>query len=385
MLPAETIAWPLLAKTVLIQSQWPELYQVWRQFPTLIQTLEEECARRPMTDQEMILKRPLESPAERSPESTSKREQDRATAQAGAPVEGGVLAPFLNKRQEYAQLFDLLAFPEEAGEGRLRARFSGLDRATLRAYLGLAGAAEQEARPVEVQFPADLLSDLQTGDPVKLREALARTQELEADPNGPAHLGLKRSLLQVAHNSELPAAARANAADSLDELGWQPNDLYQFVHIPAQTELKPPLKEFWIGKYPVTNIQYERFLKAENFTDESLWTGFPKYGKDSQPIPGEDWGDKPWIWLQEALNDSERSPDGKIAYPRYWHDPRFGIARKTVPVVGVTWYEAMAYCRWLARNWGDLEEGTANAWRSRSRRACPPKSNGRPPPESRSG
>jgi serine/threonine-protein kinase len=58
------------------------------------------------------------------------------------------------------------------------------------------------------------------------------------------------------------------------------------------------LSPFWIAKYPVTNEQYARFL-AEN--------------------PG---GEK----------------------PEFWRDKRFNQPRQ--PVVGVSWEEARAYCRW---------------------------------------
>lgn len=172
---------------------------------------------------------------------------------------------------------------------------------------------------------------------------------------------VEEALQAAMWDAGLAPASRALAADIFDELDRQPDDLYQFVHIPEQSQHESLLKAFWIGKYPVTNVQYERFLKQENFADESLWKGFPKYGEDSQPITGEDWGDEGWQWVLEALKDDSRSPDGRIVFPRYWHEPRLGIARKTVPVVGVTWYEAMAYCRWLERNWSGLEESAANA------------------------
>ena len=54
LISPESIAWPLLAKTVLIQSQWPELYALWRQYPTLVQTLEDEYSRQPLTERELL-------------------------------------------------------------------------------------------------------------------------------------------------------------------------------------------------------------------------------------------------------------------------------------------------------------------------------------------
>jgi iron(II)-dependent oxidoreductase len=58
------------------------------------------------------------------------------------------------------------------------------------------------------------------------------------------------------------------------------------------------LSPFWIGKTPVTNEQYHEFLKA---------------------------------------NPTHPPPE-------FWDDERFNEPRQ--PVVGVTWYDAKAYCEW---------------------------------------
>ena len=64
--------------------------------------------------------------------------------------------------------------------------------------------------------------------------------------------------------------------------------------------------------------------------------------------------------FHEYLENPNYSPDGKIILPRYWRDPRFGVARRGTPVVGVTWWEAMAYSRWLQEQWSDLDEGSVS-------------------------
>jgi formylglycine-generating enzyme required for sulfatase activity len=58
---------------------------------------------------------------------------------------------------------------------------------------------------------------------------------------------------------------------------------------------------FWLGETPVTNQQYEVFLRA---------TGYRK--------------------------------------PAYWRAQGFSEAKK--PVVGVNWYDATAFCEWLTTN-----------------------------------
>lgn len=80
------------------------------------------------------------------------------------------------------------------------------------------------------------------------------------------------------------------------------------------------LDEFFIGKYPVTNEEYKAFIEDDGYEKEEFWSP------------------EGWQW-KEKENISEPSH----WYERKWNGPNF-------PVVGVSWYEADAYARWMSRN-----------------------------------
>ena len=135
------------------------------------------------------------------------------------------------------------------------------------------------------------------------------------------------------------------AADTLDELGYSLPGAYSFIPIP-----NPQSAQFLLARYPVTNAQYARFLKPENFENPALWTGFPMFNQDSARMSGS------WDVLTRAwLNEQEKEQG--VLFPRTWRDPRFGFSRPNAPLVGISWYEANAYCQWLLAGWDDLEEG----------------------------
>ncbi len=78
------------------------------------------------------------------------------------------------------------------------------------------------------------------------------------------------------------------------------------------------LPAYAIGRYPVTNAEYARFIEAGGYRRREWWT------------------EAGWGW---------REKEGRTQ-PGYWTDKQWNGAN--YPVVGVSWYESAAYCRWLS-------------------------------------
>jgi formylglycine-generating enzyme required for sulfatase activity len=121
----------------------------------------------------------------------------------------------------------------------------------------------------------------------------------------------------------IPVRTRYDAGQVLDQLGWLPDDLHTWVRCPGTAEDGGNLM---VMKYPVTNAQFERFIQAGGYQSPIHWGGEESEG---------------WRWQVEWRGA------GPVTEPEYWHDPRFGKERRGYPIVGVSWYEAVAYAAWL--------------------------------------
>jgi formylglycine-generating enzyme required for sulfatase activity len=117
------------------------------------------------------------------------------------------------------------------------------------------------------------------------------------------------------------------------------------------------VEDFWVGKYPVTNNQYQRFINSPDYLERELWIDFPMYDEEGNQMK-DNWGNKGFEWIewQDNYLPNIRMEKTHKMLPKHWDDPRLGILRRHAPVIGISWYEANAYCKWITRHWDELEE-----------------------------
>lgn len=148
-----------------------------------------------------------------------------------------------------------------------------------------------------------------------VRQALIETARVRTGASNPIARALAYRIL-----GELCADTRAGVHVSKQEGSAFPE--FAWLNIPAGHFLSGDRKERrWcdatcFAAYPVTNVQYELFVAAQGYTIERYWTR-----------SGWDW---------------RRTYD--ITGPLQL---QFPFELSNYPRVGISWYEAMAYTRWL--------------------------------------
>ncbi len=148
--------------------------------------------------------------------------------------------------------------------------------------------------------------------------------------------GLAGEKLVRITGSNAPLDERFEAGDILGILGDPRIKEYPMVKVEAgeftmggerygdeQPIHRVDLDEFMMGKYPVTNEEFKAFIEDGGYTEKEYWT------------------DDGWEWKKEK----------KVSEPEYWREVKWN--RPNFPVVGVSWYEAMAYANWLSKKTGE--------------------------------
>jgi formylglycine-generating enzyme required for sulfatase activity len=128
--------------------------------------------------------------------------------------------------------------------------------------------------------------------------------------------------------------------------GDNPEDRERYLILPPPVDIRAPqkpyvvkekrpaspvtLRDYAIGKYPVTYREFEQFVSDEGYTEK--WRAC--------------WTDGGWDWLESSRQTA----------PYRWNDSRFH--KPNSPVVGITWFEAVAYCNWLNAKVGQWVNGS---------------------------
>ena len=151
--------------------------------------------------------------------------------------------------------------------------------------------------------------------------------------------------------SSVSPPLRVNAGIALAQIGDpRPNvitvDGMEFCYVPAgpfwmgnddgDNDQKPLHQVdipygYWIARYPVSNAQFEEFVKDAGYQEERFWTEAKEEGEWKNGKVG-------WSWK------------GKGRARPYNHGLPYNLPNH--PVVGVNWYEALAFTRWLGERWG---------------------------------
>ena len=199
--------------------------------------------------------------------------------------------------------------------------------------------------------------------------------EVETDP---ANVGMRdkavlrrvrERLLLVMRDNRLPAVERAKAAVSLAHLGDTRREILDvdampFCYVPPGKfsmgtdevfeddnlllqdllDSSRPMHEvnipygYWLGQFPVTNAQFQMFVDVGGYQDGQYWEraiadGFWQEGK----VRG-------WTWIPEKSKSEWLTRDRPYDY-----GGPFNLGNH--PVVGVNWYEALAFTCWLTQRW----------------------------------
>ncbi len=99
------------------------------------------------------------------------------------------------------------------------------------------------------------------------------------------------------------------------------------------------VEAYYLDRYPVTNRQYKAFVDAGGYEQMSLWD------------------EEIWPAVLEFVDETGHPG------PRFWQQGSYPRGLDDHPVVGISWYEAAAYARWVGKRLPtDPEWVKAGAW-----------------------
>ena len=211
---------------------------------------------------------------------------------------------------------------------------------------GLAEKLNSPAPPKPVQPVISSESEPKKVEPPKPTAVPTNTPSAPSKPTSIS--SAQQRLLAIMLDSKRPPKERAAAGDELAKIGDPRPGVIDFdfgadywCRVPAgrftyQGDAKASIDaDYWIGKYPITYAQYKVFLDdPHGFRDPQWWRGLHADGLAQQ-----------------------KKGAGTQQWPIANH-----------PADNVSWYDAMAFCRWLSTKLGyEVTLPTEQQWEKAAR------------------
>lgn len=115
--------------------------------------------------------------------------------------------------------------------------------------------------------------------------------------------------------------------------------LIEFENLTAPEEFTVAVQSVYLDRHLVTNRQFQKFVDAGGYQEMAIW---------DQEI---------WPAVLDFIDQTDHPG------PRFWKNGHYLPGQANLPVVGVSWYEAAAYARWVGKRLPtDAEWVKAGSW-----------------------
>jgi len=134
---------------------------------------------------------------------------------------------------------------------------------------------------------------------------------------------LQKWLVVILEKNFLPPVERASAGNTLSYLGDLREGVTTLPPMLSEIIQSKDLEPFQVGIYPITNAQFKRFVDDGGYKNFNWWSE-----------AGVMWLKNPPLYRKKAIQ------------PDCWNFSHLNSQNQ--PVVGISYYEAEAFCRWLS-------------------------------------